>query len=343
MNPTPVDIQRVRAEISEDVRRRRASGEYPVGFEKQLDLLFARFAPPEVAEDIDDALERAEDAAGIDPEIPTASNNVAFGAVKKVIAKVLGWYHTFLAQQITSFAVALHNVVRRLVEKVRHLEEVTGHSERSRVESERIPAVRDDAPWNALVLDAVRTTRGRVLVAECGDGELLAQLTAAGVDGYGVEPNVELLEQSLARELDVKPDDATTHVRQVVPGDLNAIVLRACVERRAPGELLELVDHVVRALADSGKLVVCSTHPRAWGDARTLVEADLSPGRPLHPETWRDILDRRGFTDIVVHELGAEPLSAIDGANDQLNAQLARISDALFGARSYVLVATRPA
>jgi hypothetical protein len=65
-----------------------------------------------VTENLADALERSEDAAGIDPEIPVASNNPAFGLVKRVMARLLGWYHQFVAQQVTSLGVAVNNVLR---------------------------------------------------------------------------------------------------------------------------------------------------------------------------------------------------------------------------------------
>ena len=79
-----IDMALVRAEVAAEVRARRASGVYPAGFERDLDALFDRFAPRPVTDNLEDALERSEDAAGIDPEIPIASNNAAFGAVKKV-------------------------------------------------------------------------------------------------------------------------------------------------------------------------------------------------------------------------------------------------------------------
>ncbi|MGQ0823996.1 MAG: methyltransferase domain-containing protein [Actinomycetota bacterium] len=340
-----IDIQRVRAEIAEDVRQRRAEGEYPAGFERELDLLFARFAPADVAESIDEALERAEDAAGIDPEIPIASNNAVFGIVKRVMAKFLGWYHVFLAQQITSFTVTLHNVVRRLVDKVQHLETVTGAMERTRTEGARVVAERDDAAWAPLVVETLANQNGRVLVAECGDGALLAAMVAAGIDAYGVEPNAELADTAVAREIDVRVDEPDAHLRSVAAGDLSAVVLRACVERRAPGELLALIDQSLLTLAAGGRLVVCSAHPQSWGRDRTTVEADLSPGHPLHPETWSDVLTRRGFTDVTIRELGAQPLPPLPATSSDatvMNANLARISEALFGAESFVLVATRP-
>jgi hypothetical protein len=51
--------------------------------------------------------------------------------------------------------------------------------------------------------------------------------------------------------------------------------------------------------------VVCSVTREAWGTGPTAAEADLVPGRPLHPDTWRTVLPEQGFTDVSVLDAGA--------------------------------------
>ena len=51
-----LDLQQVLREIDDEVRARRAAGEFPPGMERELDLLFARFAPPTVSGDNLDGL-----------------------------------------------------------------------------------------------------------------------------------------------------------------------------------------------------------------------------------------------------------------------------------------------
>ena len=74
---------------------------------------------------------------------------------------------------------------------------------------------------------------------------------------------------------------------------LAAIVLSGCVDRLALGGQLELLDLAMTKLAPDGRLIVLGTDPGAWGRARSPVEADLSPGRPLHADTWVALLERR--------------------------------------------------
>ena len=177
--PTAVDITKLAAEIEAEVRARRASGEYPPGFERELDALFARFAPPEVSTDFDAALEKSEDLVLVDPVVPVASNNPVLGVVKKVVSKLIGWYHVWIAQQITAIAVAINNALRLLGKKVADLEHITGDQARARTIGARLPAERDDAVWTTQVVGALRGCAGRIAVVECGRGELLGALDDA--------------------------------------------------------------------------------------------------------------------------------------------------------------------
>ena len=139
-----VDIHKLAAEIEAEVRARRAAGEYPPGFERELDQLFDRFAPPEVSNDFDAALERAEDLVIVDPVIPVASNSPVLGVVKRVMSKLIGWYHVWLAQQISGLATAINTALRLLGGRVVELEHVTGDVARTRAIGARIAARRDD-------------------------------------------------------------------------------------------------------------------------------------------------------------------------------------------------------
>lgn len=300
----PVDLQQVRREIEAEVRARRASGEYPAGFEREMDALFARFAPPEVSEDFDAALERAEEAVAVDPVIPTASNNPVFGIVKRVTAKLIGWYHVWIAQQLTGFGAVLTNALRLLGGRVGELERRTAAAGRAREASRRLAPVRDDAVWRSAVLDALKGATGRVAVLECGDGALLAALVDGGIDAYGVEPRADLADDALAHGGEVRVDDVPGHLASVAHGALAGVVLRGVVERTPVGELLELVDASAAALASGGRLVVCSLAREVWGDGATAAEADLVPGRPLRPATWMTVLPEQGFADVNVVATG---------------------------------------
>jgi hypothetical protein len=301
----PLDLQQVRREIEAEVRARRATGEYPPGFERELDALFARFAPPEVSEDFDAALERAEETVALDPVIPTASNSPIFGIVKRVVAKLVGWYHAWLAQELTAFGAVLTNALRLLGKRVSHLEHVTADTARARTTAMLVPATRDDAAWSNLVVERLRACDARVAVVECGEGVLVQSLLDAGVDAYGVEPRAETADAALERGIEVRIDDGAGHLRRVAPASLGAVVLRGVVERAPVGELLQLVDAAAAALRPNGVMLVCSLRDSGWRTGPTVVEADLALGHPLHPDTWCAVLPEQGFVDVSATAAGA--------------------------------------
>jgi SAM-dependent methyltransferase len=306
MTDEPVDIHALAAEIEAEVRARRAAGEYPPGFERELDALFARYAPPEVSADFDAALERAEDLVLLDPIIPVASRNPAFGSVKRVVAKLIGWYHAWLSQQITAIAVAINNAVRLLGKRVVELEDITGHDARARSLGLKVPAIRDDAPWSSAVRDALSGCTGRVVVLECGSGDLVVALADAGVHVYGVEPRAALADAALGRGMEVRVDDGLAHLEAVADGALAGVVLRGLVERASLGTLALVLDAVAQRLEPGGRLVVCSLTKDAWGRGETAAESDLVPGQPLHPDTWKVLLAEDGFADVRVVPAGAD-------------------------------------
>jgi hypothetical protein len=301
-----VDIHKLAAEIEAEVRARRAAGEYPPGFERELDRLFDRFAPPEVSHDFDAALERAEDLVIVDPVIPVASNHPVLGAVKRVMSKLLGWYHVWLAQQISALATAINTALRLLGGRVVELEHAGGDVARARGVGARIPARRDDAAWDTAVTDALRDCAGRIALVECGDGALLGSLVGHGLDAYGVEPRAAVADVALARGLEVRIDDGAAHLHAVGAAALGGLVLRGLVERAPLGELLLLVDAAAAKLAPGGRLVVCSLRRQVWGFDATAAEADLVAGHPLHPDTWKAVLPEQGFVDVRVHDAGPD-------------------------------------
>ena len=141
MTDDHIDFHKLAAEIEAEVRARRAAGEYPPGFERELDRMFDRFAPAEVSTDFDTAFERAEDLMIIDPEIPVASRSPVLGVVKRVMSKLIGWYHVWLTQQIAAIASAVNTALRLLGGRIVELEHVTGDLTRARVVGARIPAL----------------------------------------------------------------------------------------------------------------------------------------------------------------------------------------------------------
>jgi len=300
MTDTPLDMQQLLREIDEEVEARRAAGDFPPGMERDLDLIFARFAPPVVAgDDLDALLEQADRGAFVDVDVPTGSRLPAVSIVKKVLRKLMSWYLRYVAQQVSVFAGSTVGALRLLGRRVQALESATpGADPVVREASRRASAPTDLAGHAAAIVEHLRGAGGRVLVAECGDASLVRALRDAGVDAYGCEPRAEIADAASLAGIEVRNDEVLDHLRAVDHGALGGLVLAGAVDRLPVGAQLALADLAAGVLGGGGKLALVGTDPSAWGRTTSVVDADLAPGKPLHAETWAHVLDERGFTAI---------------------------------------------
>lgn len=295
-----IDHPQLLAEIDAEVRRRRESGELPADFERELDLVFARFAPVRaVGDDFAQVLERTEQSTHIDVLAPVASRTPAVGFVKRVIRKSVGWEMRYVAQQVSTFAFGVTRAVRLLGQRVDDLERDArgaGGTLLAMARAEAPPL--DTDRWGPVVLEAVKDAPGRVVHAECADGALVAHLVAAGVDAYGVDP----ADQVPPPGLEVRVDEAIDHLRAVADDSLGAVVLSRCTDLLSLGTLAQMATLVRAKLAAGGVAVVIATMPDLWAG----VAADLAPGRPLEPGTWCRLLGAGGASAAEVLEPTAD-------------------------------------
>jgi hypothetical protein len=276
-----LDLDRVLREIDDEVRARRASGDFPPGMERDLEIVFAQYAPPTLTGDDLDALVQAADrAAFIQPDPPTAARLPPVALLKKVERKLLGWFFRFIAQQVTAFAGITVQALRQLADRVGALEHATPGANPALAGLTRDLA---SSPPLAAALDVVAAVEGRVLVPD--------EVATAGLaNAYATT------------------DDIGEHLVDVDDDALAGLVLAGIVDRAPLGTQVALVDRAARVLRKGGCIAIVATDPAVWGKANP-VEADLAPGRPLHAATWAHLLTDRGFAD--VHVLPAADHSLI--------------------------------
>jgi SAM-dependent methyltransferase len=300
----PIDLQQVLREIDEEVKARRASGDFPPGLERDLDLTFARFAPAAVSgDDLAGLIEAAERTSFVDPDPPTGSRLPPAALLKKVQRKLLGWYFRYLSQQVTAFGGSVVQVLRQLARRLEAVERAVPGVDPATVAAARgasTPAAAGDLA--GVITAALAGVTGRVLVTEAGDGSLVRLLGDAGADAYGVEPRLELAESAALSGLEVRDDEPLVHLAAVAHEALAALVLLGCTDRSAQASQVSLIAEAARTLTPGGTVVILGTNPDAWGRDTDPVEADLAPGRPFHAATWVHLLEARGFTGARVEE-----------------------------------------
>ena len=345
--PDSIDLDRVMAEVREEVRARRAAGDFPPSLERDLDRLFDRFVPREALDsDFSEAIQAADRAAYINVAVPTASQKPGVGEVKRVLRKAMAWYLEYLAQQATAFGTASVRAMRALGERQTVIEDQVAQWRPQEDDGRDRPAEDADlSAWVDLALGQLRGLSGRVLHAECGSGALLKVLNDAGIDAYGVDPRGPLVDRAVASGLEAFPDDPLTHLDAVRDGTLAGVLLSGWPDRAAPGRQRRLVDLVARKLVVGGRLVLIAASPEQWTRMVAPLEADLAPGRPLHAVTWAHLLGRAGFGSIEVVEgrpTGGLPRAGAGEAGAaSLNQALEVLERVLFGPSHGAVTAVR--
>jgi hypothetical protein len=308
IDSNPIDLEVVRREIEADARERRRSGVYPPGFEEELAELFARFSPAAASGDLGALIDDAEEHGLIEPFIPIESQKPAGRFVKQGFAKALGWYHTWLTQEISQFAGASVRALRVTADKLAAIERRLGHADRH---AALLAEVAFDGPSDhevSIVLEHLARVRGRTLVARGGDGRLVAALVARGCDVYGIEPDAGLRDRAENLGVDLLPDDTDRHLSGVRSGTLGAVVLIGPdVDATSVGSRLELIERALRALGVGGLLVIVATRPDAY-QRRQPIGSDLGAARPFGGSTWRTLLQRAGAPSIEEFAVAEEML-----------------------------------
>src|SRR5580692_10643820 len=125
-------VAQVMAEIAEEVRLRRASGDLPPKLERELDELFLAHSP--VAGrggDLGDAIRMVDAATFIDPVVPVDSERAAGAAVKKGMRSLLLWYVGWVTHQMSQSAAAVSRALHIVDGRLQELERL--------VEVQRVP------------------------------------------------------------------------------------------------------------------------------------------------------------------------------------------------------------
>ena len=296
------------AEIAHEAARRRGSGEVPADLEDQLDRLFDALVPdPAGQRDFGSALERAERDALIDVDPPTDSDRAAFEPVKRGVKKLVLWYMDYVVGQVVTLGGSLVRALRLLGERVDRLDARV--TELAGAQAELRGAVLDavDLPHHAPLPPALPThwverlveelceAAGRVLHADCGDGEVVLRLAAAGVDAYGVGAAAPT-----EAGVSLRADSPLDHLRVVGDGRLAAVAVSGFVDGQARSHQVETAGHLGRVIVPGGRILLVGTAPGAWAAGRPATEVDLAPGRPLHAETWCALLGAAGFSSVAI-------------------------------------------
>lgn len=300
-------LEQVKREIDEEVRRRRAAGDFPPSFERKLDELFARFTPTGTQDDgFTDALKLADRSAYFDTQVPFGSRREPRGFAKWMLWQAEAWFVNYVVRQLNHFSSSVMRVAHLLDERVGEVErQVEMLVEPVLPEEEALAPGADAAPFFQLLrtrFSSPNAPEGRILQAECGDGALIEALSEADLDVYGIDPGTAGSDAAVKKGLDVRRDDVLGHLSSVADERLGGIVLSACVDRMSLSERRRLLRLVELKLAPGATVALVLSAAGSWQKRVGPVVADLSAGKPWNPETWSYLLQNLGFSEISMFE-----------------------------------------
>jgi tRNA(Arg) A34 adenosine deaminase TadA len=278
------DTEALMQEVREEARRLRESGRLG-GLEHELDALFESLAPQAGTGDFGSVLEELDRTSFIDPRAPVASDVPAGAAIKKTIRRLTGWQFEPLTRQINAFDHAVSSALRRVDERLALLEARLPAGEG---EAFDLPPPVSRTDWFEVVVDALSGVSGRVLVVAVDARRWVERLRERQVDAYGVDPSGH-------GGADIRTEELLAHLATVAGGALGAAVIVGWADRLDVGGAMELADRLAAAVREGGRVALTSVDPRTWAGTVEPIVADLSPGRPLHPDTWTVVLAARGL------------------------------------------------
>jgi SAM-dependent methyltransferase len=200
-----------------------------------------------------------------------------------------------------------------------------------------------------------------VLDVGCGRGEFLELLIEAGVTAKGLDLNLEMVEISRARGLDVAHGDALSHLEQLPDESLGGLFAAQVVEHLPPDYLLAFLGEAQRVLRPGSRIVLETVNVSCWYAFFQSYIRDITHAKPLHPETLQYLVTASGFAAAEIQfrvplpdasRLRRPPRAAFAASGGDKDALIAlasvvdnnveRLNSLLFTYLDYAVVAARP-
>ncbi|MCU1490927.1 MAG: SAM-dependent methyltransferase [Acidimicrobiaceae bacterium] len=183
----------------------------------------------------------------------------------------------------------------------------------------------------------------------CGRGELLSLLQEAGAGAYGVDVSEAAVARCVGLGLDVRQEEARSHLATLADRSVGAITGIQLVEHLPIDELVELLDQSARVLAPGGLLVLESPNPENLVVASSSFLLDPTRVRPIPPALLEFLIGSRGFDRVQVRRflrpeqaLGLPRPKPEEPWSEALTPLVDAVNFHLFGPADYAVVARRP-
>jgi O-antigen chain-terminating methyltransferase len=195
-----------------------------------------------------------------------------------------------------------------------------------------------------------------VLDVGCGRGEFLELCRASGIEARGVDLDAGMVAHCRAAGLAAEQGDALSTLAALPDGALGGIFCAQVIEHLTPEALIALVRLAHRTLRPGGVLLCETPNPACLTVFSGAFYVDLTHVKPIHPEAARFVLEAAGFREVEVRYVNPvppegklqpiEPLWYMRRYEEaflgQINDNLERLNQLLWGAQDYAVIGRRP-
>ena len=195
-----------------------------------------------------------------------------------------------------------------------------------------------------------------VLDVGCGRGEFLDLCREAGIEARGVDTDAGMVARCREAGLTVEQADALAALEATPDGSLGGIFCAQVIEHLVPETLIALVRLAYAKLRPGGILLCETPNPASLTVFSGAFYVDLTHVKPIHPEAARFLLEAAGFHAVELRYVNPvpadgkliplEPLWYMRRYEEaflgQINANLERLNQLLWGPQDYAVIGRRP-
>jgi hypothetical protein len=247
-----------------------------------------------------DRLFNVEATSYIDTAVPTDSKRPGVTYVKRAIKAGVGWYLTYVTQQVNNFTfetVGLLNALElRLSEQELRLAKIAPQVSLGHTSGQFAANSLAEQAVRAQLMD--RQIELPILVTDAGGDHLLAELTALLPDlVYGQIEESNLADRTAKGGLDVRNSSLLWHLEHCADGALGALVLRGTELECSPIWFKRgVLSETRRALATDGVALLIHHEPSVLASSPELNATAAIRGEPISAAAWAILANEAGFS-----------------------------------------------
>jgi O-antigen chain-terminating methyltransferase len=194
-----------------------------------------------------------------------------------------------------------------------------------------------------------------VLEIGCGRGAFLSLLKENGINSKGIDMNEEMVLYCRRNDLDAKEAEALFYLQSLEDESLDGIFSGQVVEHLQPRELINLVELCYDKMKYGTYFIAETVNPLCLSVFTASFYKDLSHVKPVHPETFKFLLESVGFREIQFKFFSPFPeasklskLTIIDGTSyeekerlEVINQNIDKLNSLLYGYQDYAVIAKK--